>query len=88
MEHLLFVADAGLIITFFSCGQSAFMQCYSVALNKRLISATVHAGLSLGPGLRVQVYGLWLQSNNGRIRGWSLITGKGGYITGGWACKV
>ena len=44
MEHLLSVADAGLIITFFSCGQSTFMQCYSVALNKHLISATVHAG--------------------------------------------
>ena len=44
MEHLSSVADAGLIITFFSCGQSTFMQWYSIALNKRLISATVHAG--------------------------------------------
>ena len=44
MELLLSVANAGLIITFFSCGQSTFMQWYSVALNKRLISATVHAG--------------------------------------------
>ena len=42
--HRAAVADAGLIITFFSCGQSMFMQCYSVALNKCLISATVHAG--------------------------------------------
>ena len=44
MEHLLSVADAGLIITFFSVEQSTFRQCYSVALYKRLISATVHAG--------------------------------------------
>ena len=44
MELLLSVANAGLIITFFSCDQSTFMQWYSVALNKRLISATVHAG--------------------------------------------
>ena len=44
MEHLLSVSDAGLIITFFSCGQATFMQCYSVAQNKHLISATVHAG--------------------------------------------
>ena len=43
MEHLLSVADAGLM---FSCGQSTFMQCYSVALNKHLINATVHAGKS------------------------------------------
>ena len=47
MELLLSVANAGLIITFFSCGQSTFMQWYSVALNKRLISATVHAGMVL-----------------------------------------
>ena len=45
MEHLLSVADTGLIITFFSCGQSMFMQCYTVALHKRLISATVHVGM-------------------------------------------
>ena len=45
MELLLSVANEGLIITFFSCGQSTFMQWYSVALNKRLISATVHAGI-------------------------------------------
>ena len=44
MEHLLSDADAGLIMTFFSCGQSMFIQCYTVALHKRLIRVTVHAG--------------------------------------------
>ena len=29
---------------FFPCSQSSFMHCFSVALNKRLVSATVHAG--------------------------------------------
>ena len=43
MDHLLSVADVRLNITFFSCGQSMFMHCYSVILNKPLISATVHA---------------------------------------------
>ena len=52
LQHLLAAVHGALIIccrcrvdyTFFSCGQSTFMQRYSVALNKRLISATVHAG--------------------------------------------
>ena len=54
MQHLLSAAFVALIIhckcrdayDFFSYGQSSFMQSYSVALNKRLFSAPVHAGHS------------------------------------------
>ena len=37
--------------TFFPCGQSTFMQCFSVALNTCLTSATVHAGKENNIGL-------------------------------------
>ena len=43
LQHLLSIANAGMLMTFFSCGQSMFIQCYSVALNKRLFSGPVHA---------------------------------------------
>ena len=44
MEHLLVVVNPALLITYFQCGQSTFLQCYSVVLPKRLISGSVHAG--------------------------------------------
>ena len=44
MQPLLNVVNPALLMTFFSYVQSTFMQCYSVALSKRLISGSVHAG--------------------------------------------
>ena len=44
-QHLLPVAGAGLFITFLSLVKKAFMQCYTIALHKRLVSAPVHAGI-------------------------------------------
>ena len=35
--ELIIFADIGLLMTFFPCGQSTFMQCYSIALNKVLL---------------------------------------------------
>ena len=51
LQHLLSALLEALIncckfrATFFPCGQSTFMQCSTVALHKRLLSAPVHAGL-------------------------------------------
>ena len=52
IQHLLAVVNPALLITFFSYGQSTFLQCYSVALPKRLISCSVHAGSTSHANLR------------------------------------
>ena len=52
LQHLLAAVHAALIrlcqsstaYDFFSYGQSTFLQCYSVALPKPLISGSVHSG--------------------------------------------
>ena len=52
LQHLLAAVHAALIpccrcraaYHFFIIGQKTFMQCYTVALHKRLVSASVHAG--------------------------------------------
>ena len=54
LQHLLAAVHAALITCcrcraayhFFIIGQTTFMQCYTVALHKRLVSAPVHAGNS------------------------------------------
>ena len=53
LQHLLAAVHAALIpccrcraaYHFFIIEQKTFMQCYTVALHKRLVSASVHAGL-------------------------------------------
>ena len=44
IQHLIAVVNPALLITCFSYDQSTFLQCYTVALNKRLISGPVLAG--------------------------------------------
>ena len=46
MQHLLAVSNAGLLNTFFQCGQATFMQWCSRALNKHVLSGPVLAGYS------------------------------------------
>ena len=40
MHRILAVVNPALLMTFFSNSQSTFLQCYSVALSKRLISGS------------------------------------------------
>ena len=46
IQHLLaeHIVNPSLLITFFPYGQSTLLQCYSVALYKRLFRSSVHTG--------------------------------------------
>ena len=63
-KHLLTVGNAELHNTFFPCGQSTFMQCFTVALHKRLLSALVHAGAIYQTKARFFLYPLIFRNEN------------------------